>query len=91
MRGTGAEVKGLSARVVAYMAEMMDLHEVMTDQRQNQIARHIQQFAERERRRIRRSISPALRVMSGFNIPRSRWDAAVKAIDAATRPTKGRR
>lgn len=87
----------VGTRVVKYMADAMDLHETETDQEQNQIARHMAQFAERERARIRRLQAKALRVMRGVApsygdyIHTADIHEYMKAIDAITRPDSKRK
>jgi len=85
-----------ASRLLKYMADM-GMPEAMTDQEQNQTMRLVAQFAERERRRIRRAIAPALAdatAQSGLigwspgALDRTR--AALAAIDRATRTPKRR-
>lgn len=84
-----------AARLLKYMADM-GMSEAMTDQEQNQTMRLVAQFAERERKHIRRAIAPALARLArhfGFSLSSEALNAtewALKAIDAATRAPKRR-
>ncbi|HTH66016.1 MAG TPA: hypothetical protein VL563_15130 [Gemmatimonadales bacterium] len=74
---------------VAYMAEMMDMHESDSDQEQNQIARHLAQFGARcFAEGLKRAEGDALKV-SRKGLAQHNYDPR-RVIDTATGvPLKG--
>jgi hypothetical protein len=88
-RRRSAKLDAIGLRAVAYMAEVMDLHEPATDQEQNHTGRHLAQFAHREvaaeRRRIRRELLKVGVIREGFWVQRA---SVIEAIKKATRGTR---
>ncbi len=83
-------MKTIGERAIDYMAEAMDLHNATGDeveQGQNQLARHMAQFGERERKAYRRAIAWPLRELRRYFGPGPNvgMRAAIRAIDRVTR------
>ena len=85
-----------AARILKYMADM-GMDEAMTDQDQNQTMRLVGQFAERERRRIRRlqamavhGLRDAIGHIDDADI-RDRVTNDIAEVDAATKAPRRRR